>query len=278
MRRNSGQIIVFVLLIMLLGLTVGLSVTSRTIQDLKQSSMTDQSSRAFTAAEAGLENALSRELNAGDANITINPNLSDFSGTVSYDVSGVGGASYAVDSIVKDDVVTVRLDNYTGTSVDIWWTAAGTSEVSSGCTEGATSAALEMTMYYLNGTSYGSTKQTYNPPGCGTLLSAINNFSNAGTSGDPKYISNANFSWASVSPALPNPIIKGMLRLRPIYRNASILIKPTGSASLPQQGFVVTSTAQTTGGVSRSVQIASSSAGLAPIFDYVLYSNNNIPN
>src|SRR5690242_2552024 len=56
--NQKGQAIIILLLIMLVGLTVGLAITQRSLSDLSTSNKVEQSSRAFNAAEAGLEQAL----------------------------------------------------------------------------------------------------------------------------------------------------------------------------------------------------------------------------
>lgn len=56
--RQRGQIIVILLLIILVSLTVGLAIVQNSLTDLSTSTKVDQSSRAFAAAEAGLESAL----------------------------------------------------------------------------------------------------------------------------------------------------------------------------------------------------------------------------
>src|SRR3989344_1344623 len=62
---QEGQIIVILLLLMLVALSIGLAVTQRSVTDVTTSTQTEQSSRAFSAAEAGLEKALSGSLDEG---------------------------------------------------------------------------------------------------------------------------------------------------------------------------------------------------------------------
>jgi Tfp pilus assembly protein PilX len=56
--QQSGQVIILLLLLMLVGLSVGLALTQRSVNDVTTSTQVEQSSRAFSAAEAGLEKAL----------------------------------------------------------------------------------------------------------------------------------------------------------------------------------------------------------------------------
>src|SRR3989344_2427210 len=62
-RMKSGQILILVLLIVVVSLAVGLSVASRNLTNLRISTQTEESQRAFSAAEGGVEDVLSR-LNA----------------------------------------------------------------------------------------------------------------------------------------------------------------------------------------------------------------------
>ena len=62
---QRGQVIVILLLLMLVALSIGLAVTQRSVTDVTTSTQTEQSSRAFSAAEAGLEKALSGSLDEG---------------------------------------------------------------------------------------------------------------------------------------------------------------------------------------------------------------------
>jgi hypothetical protein len=58
-KNQSGQIIIVLLLLMLVALSVGLALVQRSVTDVTTSTQVEQSSRAFSAAEAGLEKALS---------------------------------------------------------------------------------------------------------------------------------------------------------------------------------------------------------------------------
>lgn len=55
---RGGQVLLIVVLTMVVALTVGLSIASRTITNLKFSKQSEESQRAFSAAEAGIEQAL----------------------------------------------------------------------------------------------------------------------------------------------------------------------------------------------------------------------------
>lgn len=56
--KKSGQILVIILLVMMVGLTVGLFLLGRTTVDISLTTKIADSSRAFNAAEAGIEEAI----------------------------------------------------------------------------------------------------------------------------------------------------------------------------------------------------------------------------
>src|SRR3989339_1641784 len=57
-RRQAGQVILILILVMAVALAIGISVIQRSLSDISTSSKVEQSSRAFSAAEAGIEKAL----------------------------------------------------------------------------------------------------------------------------------------------------------------------------------------------------------------------------
>ncbi|OGE38819.1 hypothetical protein A3E86_02800 [Candidatus Daviesbacteria bacterium RIFCSPHIGHO2_12_FULL_47_45] len=56
--NQHGQVVIVLTLIMLVALTVGVAISQRSINDISVSTKTEQASRAFSAAEAGLEKAI----------------------------------------------------------------------------------------------------------------------------------------------------------------------------------------------------------------------------
>src|SRR3989304_631033 len=56
--KEKGQILILFLLVLVVGLAIVLSVASRTITDIRTTTTSDESNRAYFAAEAGIEEAL----------------------------------------------------------------------------------------------------------------------------------------------------------------------------------------------------------------------------
>lgn len=76
--RNSGQALLIILLVLSVALTVTLSAVSRSITDITITTYEEDSSRAYSAAEAGIEQALLTYSPIGETNLE-------------------GGGSYSVD-------------------------------------------------------------------------------------------------------------------------------------------------------------------------------------
>lgn len=234
---------VFVLLVMLLGMSVGLSVMSRSLQDLKSTTTSDQSSRAFSAAEAGLEVALATDLSATSGNVTIN-NVN-----VHYDVVATPNTFTA--TITKDDVGQIELAGNTN-PITISWGDAG-----SGCNladNGDPAMELNLYTYNVGSQVYGLKKYAYNPYNC-----SGNDFSVAG----------AGSGFRSTVTITPSADAK-LLRLKPIYNNATVQVTGT----FGPQTYQITSKGTTTTGVARAVQIYKTKPALPPLFDYVLFGGS----
>src|SRR4030042_5279467 len=58
LHNSKGQILVLFLLVLVIGLSIVLLVASRTITDIRTTTTSDESNRAYFAAEAGVEEAL----------------------------------------------------------------------------------------------------------------------------------------------------------------------------------------------------------------------------
>ncbi len=272
MRDNHGQIAVFVLLVMLMGLTVGLSITSRTIQDIRQSQISDQSSRAFTAAEAGIEEALSLSQAdlAGKVGTPqpVDATVLGFNGNITYEVSQSSGNTYTVNGVKKDDVVSIDLGGLGGDSITVFWNSSSEAPVSPyNCgVDNSGPSSLELTFYYLTtGGNYGVQKFAYNSSSCNSL-GPINHFSQASAG-------SSNFNDKTDTLTIPSGS-KILLRIRPIYRGTSIMVQAT--KDLPPQAYEITATATTSGGATRRVQVTKSAGTLPSIFDYVLFSGQDL--
>lgn len=297
-RRKSGQILILVLLVVVVALAVGLSVASRNITNLKTSTQAEQSQRAFTAAEGGVEDVLSK-LNTvagviggtadpankcikvsgqSEANCTLQ-NASTTTG-VAGTVNVVASTSYTK-TVEPGDVAQVNLNPTADTTAFTveWGTDADKSSSETASMEftlvcsGASSCpltALGQSSYPVPTTVTGNYSQTrvafadVNDNSHGTDQTGFQNCA-AGTA---PYHCRVTFTLGSGNFLL--------LRMKPFWNRATMKVQAT-VLTLPVQTYSITSVATTDTGVSRRVEVQRDALPQLPaIFDYVLYSGGDI--
>lgn len=106
---QAGQILLIIVLVMTIALTIGLSVASRTISNLRVSTDEENSQRAFSAAEAGIEQAMQ----------TNTQNSGSFSNNTDYQttITTVSGLEFILNNrlpVLKDNAVDLWLSAYPG--------------------------------------------------------------------------------------------------------------------------------------------------------------------
>lgn len=229
---QRGQALLVVVLIMVVSLTVGLAVVSRTIVNLKNSTEEENSQRAFSAAEAGVERLLKSQGQEGITNI----DLSNQSRIEEANIQPVNGTSFLANggnNISQDDGLDVWLSTYSSDpsliysnpwsgNLNIYWGSPSDS-----CAPPSTAAALEVIVITGPKNNPQSTRYAFDP------CSRGNNFNTAFAGGQ---VLGKTFSYS----ATINNINSGLLaRIVPVYAGTPIAI--TGSVALPNQGFIITS-------------------------------------
>lgn len=277
MKKKSGQILILVLLIVVVALSVGLSVASRNITNLRTSTQTEQSQRAFSAAEGGVEDTLSKLSGLGipaGGSRDLAVDVGDLStGGLSAKVNVVAATTY--ESVVEEGGVAqinlVKADNtsYSGNITLEWIVQADTQ------TENVSpKASMEVTFVCQNVSCFGNS-------GSGS------SFSQARFAYQAEPVSGQNgFTQCTNNPAGERYLCRQtfnvlasdnakLMRIRPFWRKATI--KVSGDATFPTQVYNVVSTAQTDLGITRKVQVSKSVLPQLPAsFDYVLYSEAGI--
>lgn len=268
-RSQNGQALIILLLVMVVGLTVGLSIATRTITDLRISTQTEESQKAFSAAEAGIEDALRRDLTAysgcdndGSTPLPDCPSLP--TGQVAVTVTPQGNTSEFVTEqpVAQDDVAQINLDGTTASSVDVYWADDN---------DPASSLEITLVYYQSNSNYYGIEKWSYN-------TDASHNSNGFTLVTGPFQFNGKNYKGKAANVPISSsgglPVTPKILRLRPFYGRASIAVQSQGG-NLPLQSYKITSIG-TTGQITRKVEVTKSLNALPPIFDYVLYSGTDI--
>lgn len=267
---QSGQIVLIVLLVLTIALTVALALIGRTTTDVIISSQTEDSSRAFSAAEAGIEQAL--KLGA----VPNGPQVLSPGVTYSVTVSNVGGAAGVYQfpqKTPRGEAETLWLVNhnadgtlaetptYTASSLDLCWSSE------------TTSPAVAVSVIYKRSGAYYLAKGAYDP---NASRRVTNNFSaptaSSGGCGNASfYLQTLTFSDLGINSASDAVL---MLRIRPLYSNTQLAVN--SSVALPLQGDKIESTGTLNTGVTRKVIVYQEYRAASGIFDAALYSQGSL--
>ncbi len=275
--KNSGQILVVILLIMVVGLTVGLALMGRTTTDIALTTKISDSSRAFNAAEAGIEKVLQPNYVAvynspvpvaSGAYYTLStPTDLGASGTY-YSSSIVNVGEEFVVWLVGHNDTTGELDEstvYTGNSVILCYT------------DSTVRPALGVTIYYREGTEIKSSYVGYDTDASRRNTSGFINVSSVGSgvcpSGTTVYTLNTRIRFGTgVGNSDFRTSFAGKtiiaLNIKPIYAAASMAVVPQ-AGNLPKQGKDIYSTGSV-GEIIRKINVKVPYP--APWTNYVIYS------
>jgi hypothetical protein len=260
---QQGQVLLVVVLLMVVVLTIGLSVAARNITNLRQTSEEDQSQRAFSAAEAGIEVALQQ---SGDQ---FSGNFNE-SGEFITQVRTVQGREFIVNNgktITPNESVDVWLSNFPTTPsgysvrsapVTIHWGSDGA--------DPCDTAALEVTL--LSGTTTNPSIRHYAFDPCDTTR-AENNFTAASTPGGTVQDTTYRFR-ESIT------INEGLLmRVIPLHHSTTMAVVSDTAEGLPAQGKIIESTG-TSGETKRKIVVFQGFPKLPiEVFPYTLFTPNN---
>lgn len=300
---KKGQILVIFILIMVVALTIGLSIASRSIKNVSNVETTEKSERAFNAAEAGIEDALIKDLKTISDTAPVSLNVGN--ATTQYKVTSVGGSTAFTTNkaITADDAIEINVYydpsqpgsdlNINATSLDIYWGDKGKYE-DPGCsslTPGNMPASIDMFFVKETGTDNFSipTNAHYAYNACDNVG---NGFSDSLTDPTVTYdqtYTNGNTQISYRAKAnIPIPSISNgeklrILRIKTWYNKASMTIvakASSGTAKLPTQAYKIQSVGEAVdtqgqgSGVKRSVEVVKSSPSLPGFFNNVLYNGS----
>ena len=253
-RRSSevGQAGLIVMLVMVVLLTLGISIASRSTLDVSQSTQEAETSRVFDAAEAGIERALDTDvaLTYTAENYTVD----DLSG--SYTVSEINELEVALDESQVVAVNTGDLDgvsggpNYSGDVLIEW------SKVSN-CAED-NPASIVVSIY---NSSLGTVRR-----------SAYEGCDHSDEFLAPNDSASSPYTYATTITVTDD---EDLVRIRPLYNETWLRV--TGEADFPTQYHQIFSTASNeVSGETRAISVDRTIPTAPSIFDYVLFSGTTI--
>lgn len=260
-RNDSGQILLISLLVLVVAMTIGLSLAARTINNLRVTTAQDSSQRAFAAAEAGLERALTQISSA-----TITGNLNNNSNYVTT-VNTRSANEFQINSgdfLIKNDTADIWLSAYpdysspwTGT-LNVYW--GNSSDVCVGTPESSnTMSALEIVI--ISGTRASPTLSHYAFDPCNARRTS-NRFSSSSSGGA---VSGRNYAFrAAVN------VTSGLLaRIIPLYAGTYIGIRGT---NLPPQGIEISSVGISGGTQRKLTSFRSYPKAPVEFYPYLIFS------
>lgn len=289
--KNNGQIILILILVMTVALAIGLSIVQKSLVDVSTSSKVEQSSRAFSAAEAGIEKALLENTITSHST----PSFADNSSQVisisdtglTPCVPGLAGCPQAITDkqVALEDLVKVeKTDIYQAWLADFSSTAnpppvhykKPALEVYWG-NSAQDLPAIELTVVYWDATnnvySATNTKWYLDPVARNNGFTKVNcNGGNKPNGGLLTYQCKVTLG-IDTSPLPPYPIL---LRARMLYKASQpIAIGATEACgrdcSIPPQARIIVSTGLA-GETQRRVMVSQKSRVVPPFLDYAIFS------
>lgn len=296
--NQKGQILIIFLLVLVIGLAITLSIASRTVTDVRQTTTSDESNRAYFAAEAGVERAL-KELNDNVSFSTgTTPIVSDFSSVNNSRASTSVGLLQPTGTqvfaypgeVAKDDVAQVSLiTNFNdlgsaglghNESLEVYWGKET-------ATDPTAYPALEfilVTRNTFNGV-WDVKKWTFDP---NSARRSGNNFCDPGFSNpssmmtntnvsiDYRFLVTINFATAQcnsdrITDSNDKPILA---RIKMLYNPGQVGVRRGGGLQLPSQGSQIQSTGFTDSGVARKLTVDRLHSTLPSLFDYALFNGS----
>lgn len=301
MLKESGQIILTIILVMTVILAVGLSIIQKSLTDVSTATKVEQSSRAFSAAEAGIEKALKVGQSCGTDCIKFDDNSSkadvlDLGLKPDLPALGTRQEPLESDLLSKEEITQVWLADYTSLNnpPDIFYNPTSpnlrTLEVYWGNPQ-TDKAALELTLIYYNGTQYSFRKwyldQIVRVPDNG--FCQVSTCTGNQQAGSKTYqckitLGDNNPSLCTNSVALDNsPLPSNMMaiRARLLYNDSSqpFAVWATGTCgkgcSIPEQKREITSIGLS-GDTQRKVKVSQWLKVVPFYFDYAIFSAGDI--
>lgn len=272
--RQSGQVLLISLLVLSIATTIALSLIARSTTDVAISNQITESSRAFSAAEAGIEEALKSGVGTSGAQV--------LTAGISYSVSkaDIGGAvgAYVFPKKISPgttetlwlvghnpDGTLAESPTYTSSGIDVCWSAE------------TTTPAMSVAIYYKTaGGLYRLARRSYDPDSTRALT---NNFSGVtassggcGAGTGTTYKQTITFS--TFTPEI-NPAIDAilMISMTPVYADTAVAVNAT--SALPIQGNKLESTGTTATGIARKIVVYQQYRSPPSVFDSIIYSQGS---
>lgn len=290
MKKQKGQALLIILLIMAVVLTIALSVVSKSVTDISISRKEEEAARAFSAAEAGVEQGL-KGITAGNSlssggSFAINVSSLVANGTdFVYPANLFSGETATIWFVAHDAQGAIVCDanhsctNSSSITMTVCWGEDGT--ISSN-----TSPAVEVSVLYTSTPgAYDTTKiarKVYDSNAARISSNGFGGASGSCTVDGQRFAFSKDINLGSdmniASSVLNSSGGLQLSRIKLLYNTdrahpLGIKISSNNSAVLPAQGQKIDSTG-TAGDSSRKMEAFQLFPDIPPVFDFGLFSNN----
>ena len=291
-KTNSGQALLIVLLSMAVVLIVVLSILARSVTDVSISFQDENSLRAFSAAEAGVEQALIIGSSIGTTEIgNASYNVEVFSVAegekeFNYPSALFSGESATIWFVAHDEeenyVCTSEKPCFTGRYLKVCWGKEGVE------TSSSTTPALELSVFYTSTLGDYSTvkiaRETLDPNG----VRRLDNYFSAIDEGICT-ISGINYQFQKTIDFSDLGILESVystqnglqfMTIRSLYNTNQTLdigvsVDFPSNSILPAQGFMIDS-AGISGNANRKIEVFKSFGEIPDVFGFALFSSGLI--
>lgn len=294
MNSQRGQIVLILVLVMTVGLAIGISVIQRSLSDVSTATKVEQSSRAFSAAEAGIEKALKGD--SGDNfGFTFTENNSSVTVTGNTLIPVVPLAGSRQDPLeypplAKEETAHVWLADfnslnkppdpfYKQTSLDIYWGNSPTDK-----------AALELTLVYFDSSQNTYKNRKWYLDNDLAQRDSPNHFEQVPCAGFPLGSNTYQCKYTVGGGSDPQGLLPGnlmLIRARLLYNTTSqpfavqsTVTCPVGAPScndysIPPQARIIDSKG-VSGQTRRTIRLFQIEKVVPPYFDYAIFSSGEI--
>lgn len=275
MRRKQyhGQVLLITVLVLTIAITVALSLIGRTTTDVGITGQQEESARAFSAAEAGIEEVLKNKTATTASIASGNANASF---TTTYAEVAASSSVYTLPSTTKlGDAATVWLVQHNADGslneslTNAYCAGASPCELDVCWSGGSPTSAVDISVLVKSGATY----QIHRTPIHPDAATYANNFGAPDTGTGCGMTSGYH---KKITIPTTGGVIPLIVRLRPYYRENTFLVAPVSGKVLPPQGFEVSSTGKTESGITRKIVVKHQFEAPPSVFDYVLYSEGTI--
>jgi len=274
--KDSGQTLLIILLVTAVILTIGLAVASYSITNIKISRYEEESARAFSAAEAGIEEALK----LGSAPESGLVDIGDITAEVSETVQGGGtDFDFAGSKFESEELANIWLVGHTDEGAldpSTYFPAGGNITICWGddTVIDDNTPAIEAALLYQDAGTFKVARGAFDPKADRGNGFDVADSTGGGNCGDLAFAEDLDLV---ADFGIPGGAIPYSLRLKLFYNPELEPIAVSASEDLPLQGKCYESQATIAeSSVSRKVRQCQFYESPPGIFDYVLFSTGDL--